>query len=130
MTRDRMLALLIVAGTIGCASGGTPGGPPANPQVITQQEIAEAGAGNAYEVIRRLRPNFLLSRGAVTLRNAQPSSLYPNVYVDGILYGDINSLRNIDAGQVGEVRMYQAGEAQLKFGLGNSTGVIAITTHK
>jgi TonB-dependent Receptor Plug Domain len=131
MTRVRMLALFIVAGTIGCASGGgTPSGPRANREVITQQEIAQAGPGNAYDVIRRLRPNFLVSRGATTFGNAQVSSQYPNVFVDGMMYGDINSLRNIDAAQVGEVRMYPAGEAQTKFGLGNSSGVIAIATRK
>ena len=130
MTSARMLVLLGVAGAIGCASGGTPGAVRANPSIITQQEIAQAGTGNAYDVIRRLRPNFLASRGEITLGNAQGSSPYPNVYLDGLMYGDINSLKNIDAGQVIEVRMYQAWEAQTKFGLGNNSGVIAISTHK
>lgn len=130
MTCARIVVLFIVAGTIGCASGGTPSRPRPNRQVITEQEVAQAGAGNAYEVIRRLRPNFLVSHGEVTLGNAQGSSQYPNVYLDGLKYGDINSLRNIDAMQVAEVRMYQAWEAQTKFGLGNNSGVIAITTRK
>ena len=130
MTGARMLALLVVAGVAGCASAGTQGTARGNSQVITQEELVQAGAGNAYEVIRRLRPNFLVSRGTGTLGNAQGSSPYPNVYLDGLVYGDINSLRNIDASQLVEVRMYQSWEAQTKFGLGNNNGVIAITSHK
>jgi hypothetical protein len=130
MTGARMLALLAVAGVAGCASAGTAGTTRQSSQVITQQELIQGGAGNAYDVIRRLRPSFLTSRGEVTLGNAQTSSPYPNVYLDGLMYGDINSLRNIDTTQLSEVRMYQAWEAQTKFGLGNSSGVIALTTRK
>jgi hypothetical protein len=133
MTRARMLALFIIVGAIGCASAGTPGPARANPAIITQEEIAHAGTGNAYDVIHRLRPNFLVSRGEVTLGNVQTTQTntpYPNVYLDGLAYGDINSLRNIDSSQLIEVRMYQAWEAQTKFGLGNNAGVIAISTHK
>lgn len=130
MTRARMLALFFVGGAIGCASGGTPSPARANQEVISQQEISEAGAGTAYDLIRRLRPNFLVSRGATTMGNAQGSSMYPNVFLDGMPYGDISSLRNIDATQMSEVRMYQSADAQTKFGLGNGNGVIAITTRK
>ena len=130
MKGGRMLTLFIVVGAIGCASAGTSGGQRTNSSVITQQELAGAGAGNAYDVIRRLRPNFLVSRGEVSLGNAQGASPYPNVYLDGLMYGDINTLKNVDAQQLVEVRMYQSWEAQTKFGLGNNSGVIAITTHK
>ena len=129
MTRNRVLALFVLAGAIGCASAGT-NSPRNNQNVITQQELAAAGSGNAYDVIRRLRPNFFASRGEITLGNAQTTSTLPNVYVDGLSYGDINSLKNIDSQQMAEVRMYAAWEAQTKFGLGNNAGVIAITTHK
>jgi len=37
-----MLALFIVAGVIGCASAGTTGATRANPNIITQQELAQA----------------------------------------------------------------------------------------
>jgi len=132
MTHARMLVLLAV-GALGCASAGTTGSTRANTNIITQEEIAQAGTGNAYDMIRRLRPNFISSRGETTLgnvQNAQTNATYPNVYLDGLAYGDINSLRNIDSSQIMEVRMYPAWEAQSKFGLGNNAGVIAITTHK
>ena len=130
MTRRHMLALFIAAGSIGCASAPASGVPQASRDVITEEQIAAGAPGNAFEVISRLRPNFLLSRGSTTLGNAQRTSLYPNVYVDGLPYGDINSLRNIDGAHIAEIRMYQAAEAQTRFGLGNSAGVIAITIRR
>lgn len=130
MTSPRLLALLIVAALLGCASAPASGPGRPSPQIITQQEIVDFGPGSAYDVIHRLRPNFLVSRGATTFGNAQKTSPYPNIYLDGIPYGDITTLKNLDAAQIGEIRMYSASDAQLKFGLGNSAGVIGITTRK
>lgn len=131
MVRVRLLPILIVAMSIGCGAASSSGtGGDRRSQVITQQEISASGmSGSAFEVITRLRPSFLVSRGQTTLSGDQ-SVAYPNVYLDGIAFGDINTLRNIDAAQIAEIRMYQSWEAQTKFGLGNSGGVIAITTRR
>lgn len=131
MIRVCLLALLIVAISLGCAPSLSSGaGADRRSQVITQQEISSAGmSGSAYEVISRLRPSFLVSRGQTTL-SGDESVAYPNVYLDGVAFGDINTLRNIDAAQIAEIRMYQSWEAQTKFGLGNSGGVIAIVTRR
>src|SRR5687767_15334404 len=131
MVRARLLALIAVAMSLGCAPSSSPG--PAvdrRSQLITQDEIQSSGmSGNAYELISRLRPSFLVSRGQTTLSGDQ-SVEYPNVYVDGVAFGDINTLRQIDSSQIAEIRMYQSSEAQTKFGLGNSAGVIAIVTRR
>ncbi len=132
MVRVRLLPVLIAATSIGCAAASGSGGTgDRRSQVITQDEIKGSGmSGTALEVISRLRPNFLVSRGQTTLTNGQEVSSYPNVYLDGITFGDISTLRNIDTAQIAEIRLYQAWEAQTKFGLGNSGGVIAITTRR
>lgn len=131
MVRAHLLPVLIVAMSIGCASTGSGPGEIRRSQILTQEEISSSGvSGNAFDVVTRLRPNFLASRGPTTLGNAQSTGLYPNIYLDGIPYGDINTLRNIDASVIAEIRLYQAGEAQTKFGMGNNNGVIAITTRR
>jgi hypothetical protein len=133
MVRAHILPVLLATLLLGCASANPSGvpGETRRSQVIMQEEIRASGmTGNAYEVISRLRPNFLVSRGPTSLGNAQNTSMYANVYVDGAEFGDINSLRNIDSGQIFEIRLYSSGEAQTKFGLGNSNGVIAITTKR
>ena len=131
MVRSFVVSTVLVAISLGCASTG--GAPPEvrRSQVLTQQEITSSGvSGNAFDVVTRLRPNFLASRGPTTLGNAQRTGMYPNVYLDGIPYGDINTLRNIDSSVIAEIRLYQAGEAQTKFGMGNNGGVLAITTRR
>ena len=132
MNRARLLPILIVAMSIGCAAASGSGATgERRSQVITHEDIKASGmSGTAFEVISRLRPNFLISRGKTTLTNGQEASSYPNVYLDGITFGDINTLRNIDTAQIAEIRLYQAWEAQTKFGLGNNGGVIAITTRR
>lgn len=128
MKRARMLALSVALGVMGCASAGNTLSATSS-NVISQEEIVRVSPGNAYEVIRRLRPKFLLAHGSTTLE-AQGLSAYPNVYLDGLTYGDINSLRNLDATQIGEIRMYPPAEAQTRFGSGNSNGVIGITSRR
>jgi hypothetical protein len=131
MLRSLVVSTALVAISLGCASTGSGPGEVRRSQVLTQEEIASSGvSGNAFDVVTRLRPNFLASRGPTTLGNAQTKGMYPNIYLDDIPYGDINTLRNIDASVIAEIRLYQAGEAQTKFGMGNSGGVIAITTRR
>jgi hypothetical protein len=129
----KKLALLIVAASLGCASASSTksSAAPTSAKIITLPEIVAAGLGEtAYDLIRRLRPNWLTTRGQTSVNNAQAASAYPNVYVDGVAYGDINTLRNLNAGQIGEIRFHQAYEAQTTFGMGNPAGVIAITTRR
>ncbi|HLE57455.1 MAG TPA: hypothetical protein VJB15_10250 [Rhodothermia bacterium] len=97
-------------------------------QVITEAEIIEANVASAYDVIRKLRANFLSYRGRTNFRGSSASE--PRVYVDEQPYGAVSSLRTIRAGQVAEIRLYRAWEATTRFGTGNMDGVIAVTTRK
>lgn len=132
MIASRTLMLLAMGAVLGCApSVSTTSGNAPNSRVLGYDEISKAGiGGTAYDVISRLRPAFLVSRGQTTVSNGTATSSYPNVYVDGVVYGDITTLRNIDSSHIYEVHMYQAWEAQTKFGMGNNGGVIAITTRR
>lgn len=131
MTAARTFMLFATGALIGCASASGSGGNAPDSGTLRFEEISRAGGGgSAYELISRLRPGFLVSRGQTSINNGTAESSYPSVYLDGVRYGDITSLRNIDASNVGEVRFFQAWEAQTKFGVGNTGGVIAITTRR
>ena len=134
MTASHKLLLLVTGIVIGCtpstAANSAAGGAPKDSRTLTYEEITRSQiGGNAYEVISRLRPSFLTGRGEVTVMGSTDSK-YPAVYLDGVLYGDIKSLSNLDASQIAEVRLYPAWEAQTKFGTGNNSGVIAITSRR
>ena len=126
------LYLIAVAAIFGCApAGGTSGTftAPRRSNMLTDEEIVAARADitNVYDALARLRPNWLAPHGAMS-SNPQASE-FAHVFVDGQLYGDIESLRNLQAYHVAEVRYYNVTEAGAKFGIqaGNG-GAIEITT--
>ena len=96
-------------------------------QIITEEEIDASRAATAYEAIQKLRANFLSYRGETSL-NRNQSQPFPTVYVDGMEFGQIASLRTIPASQVSTIRLYRSWEATTKFGTGKMGGVIAVTT--
>jgi hypothetical protein len=119
---------LLVFG-LACALPPVSGRAGMNSSLIASDEINALGAANAHEVIQKLRPNFLSYRGETSLRKAR-SSAYPTVYVDGISFGTIETLRTIPAMQIASIRLYRSWEAATKFGMGNMGGVLEITTRR
>jgi len=81
-------------------------------------------SSSLYDLIEKVRPNFLRSRGANSF--GTQSSEYASVYVDEHPYGDIGSLRSLVTGQIGMVRYYDPIAAQQKFGLTSGNGVISV----
>ena len=100
-----------------------------NSQVITEDEIIASRASTAFDVIHKLRANFLTNRGETSF-NRNQSAPYPNVYVDNQEFGPISTLSTIPAAQISMIRLYRAWEATSKFGTHNLGGVIAITTRQ
>jgi hypothetical protein len=121
--------LLVLTLGLACAPATTRARGGADPQLITEEEVEASRAPTAYEVIQKLRANFLSYRGETSFNrnNSQP---YPTVYLDGQQYGPLSTLRNIPASQVSTIRLYRSWEATTKFGTGNMGGVIAITTRQ
>ena len=129
--RLKYLNLIAVAAALACAPAAvTSGGlAPRRSTYLTAAELRDANLeiGSAFEAISRLRPNWL---SHVTESNNPPRREFARVFVNGRLYGELESLHNFDAGQIAEVRFYSAAEAG-RFGLeGGLSGVIEITTKK
>ena len=129
--RPIFLAVAAVAITVGgCGGGASPSGGLGfrNRSVLTSEEIRvgrDAGS-NAYDLIQKLRPEFLRSRGRVSL--SSPAQATAVVYVDDLRYGSLQSLRNINAEQIYSVVFIGASEATTRFGTDHVGGAILITT--
>lgn len=130
------LYLIAVAAILGCASAsgtsGTSGAAavPRKGNLLTSSEIvaAKADVGTVSDALSRLRPVWLASRGVTSF--SAPGTDFPMVFVDGQQYGDLNSLRNLHAYQVSEIRYYTPAEAGGIFGLqGGTAGVIDVRMH-
>lgn len=120
------IAVLFASAVLACApspafQGGMPTG-----NVITREDIEKVNVLNAYDAISRLRPQFLNSHGPTTLSGTDNG--YPNVYLNHQLYGDLQSLRNINIQGISEIHYYNGAEASTRFGLGNVSGAIEVIT--
>lgn len=129
MIRARELTAAVCAFSLACATSPLATGRTADSQLITEEEVEASKAATAYEVIERVRANFLSYRGETSFDKSQ-SRPYPVVYVDGQEYGPLASLRTIPASQVSTIQLYRSWEATTKFGSGNMGGVIAVTTRR
>ena len=134
-----LMAALVVAVSSGCSSSGTsnkatgaPHAPSRQQDVITAAEIAERAseASNALQIVQKLRPQMLATRGRFSPADSTEAGGRPRVVVDGVAYGPIENLANLNAISVGEIRYLNATDATTRFGTGYVGGVILVTTKK
>jgi outer membrane cobalamin receptor len=130
--RREILLVSVLVGLAACASKpsseATPGQPaPAqrgSTNVITQAEIERTAATTVLEVIERLRPNYLQTRGAISMTQKDVGVV---VYADGTLLGDVSALSRISAADVKRIEYLSASEATQRYGTGHVHGAILIT---
>ncbi len=96
-----------------------------------------------FEVIRSLRPDWLRTRGTGSMRetargsasgtdpdnveiNVRPGIPTIKVYLDDSLLGDMQSLRTVNPGTVGEARFLTPAQATQRYGAGHVHGAILL----
>jgi hypothetical protein len=126
---SRWAIALALAIALGCSHPRLGPGEVYNSQVITEDEIIASRASTAYDVIHKLRANFLTNRGETSF-NSKQSRPYPTVYIDDQEFGPISALASIPAAQISMIRLYRVSEANAKYGTHNLGGVIAIFTRQ
>jgi hypothetical protein len=109
-----------------CASTGvaptTASRPPAgdrylNAELLTRSDFASLVGTDLLEAIRMIRPAFLRSRGSEV-----------SVALDGVLVGDVSTLRTIPSNAVMTVRLLHGPEATMRFGIRHAGSVLLVTT--
>lgn len=126
--RARMgFAVVVVAWLVaGCSSATTQSRQSQGVRnVLTREQLAATNAENLYEAIVKLRPEWLTSRGPVSVSDASPTMA--SVYMNGSMLGKADYLKEMRALDVSEVRYWDAGQASARFGMGHPRGVIEIT---
>ncbi|MGD2153472.1 MAG: hypothetical protein PVG79_09400 [Gemmatimonadales bacterium] len=125
--RFALILAALVAALSGCsATSGGGGGERPSRDVITAEEIAEAGALNAYEAVERLRRRWLAPHGASLLE--EPSQQFPVVFVDNLEYGELDSLRSIRVTGIREIRFIDGRDAVSRYGMEYGAGIIMVVT--
>jgi hypothetical protein len=130
-------ALALVVFAAACATTGEPRAG-SDSAIITQEEIAQAHAGNAYDLVQSLRPRWLTVRGQSRLgTDARPdigadvrvmAEEEIPVYLDGTRLGGVETLRSVSIRDVASVRRLSASLATQRFGTGHPNGAIVLNT--
>jgi hypothetical protein len=110
----------------GCATAG--GRAPGSGDVIGAEEMGTLRVATAFEIVERLRPAFLRSRGQTSLMT--DAAQFAVVYVDGIRQGGPEALHRVAAQDVGEIRYLRARDATTRYGTGHPAGAIEVTTRR
>jgi hypothetical protein len=120
-------------------------------ELITREQIVDNKANNVYELIEQLHSNWLIEKlpkpvsrsvAAKDTANAYYVSDINDgsgksapgmtggiqVYIDGTRAGALSELKSIHLSEVYSVRRMNGTEAQGRFGIGHSSGVIYVLT--
>jgi hypothetical protein len=134
-----LMAAVVVAVSSGCSSSGSGNkatgaahAPSRQQDLITEAEIAEraAEASNALQIVQKLRPQMLASRGRFSPADSSEAGSRAKVVVDGVALGAIENLASVNAITVREIRYIGATDATTRYGTGYVGGVILVTTKK
>lgn len=107
---------------------------PSGTDIITREQITATNLATAYEVVQRLEPRWLRSRGAVSLREVAEEEVDtfgvvgPVIYVNSARRGDIEELRSIMVESIQEILYFNGRNASFRFGSGHGSGVIQVIT--
>lgn len=121
----------LVLGLTACASTGTAHRSTREPDRITSAEISSSSATNAYELVSRLRPNWLKRTGTGSISGGVRSQVIL-VYLDGNRLGDVGALRTLSVTGIRSVQWLDAVRAATVLqGIGSDAiaGAIVLRTN-
>jgi hypothetical protein len=127
--RAMLSSLLLILVVSACASGGTGSSGGGNPNQISAEQLRELDPEglSAYEVVRRLRPNWLRTRATATFGGGASAPL-PRVVLDGAPGGDVSDLERIRAVEVAGMDFLSASDATTRFGTNYPAGAVLVRT--
>jgi LmbE family N-acetylglucosaminyl deacetylase len=121
----------ILAVVIACASAGSSGASGSSPDRLTAAEIRASNATNAYELISRLRPQWLRAPGGGSISGGVVQNQTILVYLDGHRVGDLTALSTISVNGVTSMQFLDATRAPTVLNdipRGSIAGAIVIKT--
>lgn len=128
--RTLPVTILVASGVLlGCATGSGTRAPDSrrDPNLISAEEFQDQATGTAYDVVERLRPNWLRSRASTLTGGVRGTVILPRVFVDDQDYGSRDSLRDFHLDSVEEIRFISGRDATTLYGTGYAGGIIFLS---
>ncbi len=122
MSDLRRLAIAGCLVAVACGPAPRTAEPTPSRRVLLEDEIRGAQVATAYQIVARLRPEWLRRRGRASVRD--PGAVV--VYLNGMRQGGVSVLDAIVAETVLEMEYLNGQEATTRFGTGHGGGVILV----
>lgn len=139
LTSKSFRVLLLLAATGACAGRAPSSGAAGetressvrrDPNVISMDELSDPAlrGQSVLEVVRTLRPNFLVNRGVQSRSNPESGRVHASI--NGVSVVSLDELRPMHVAGVVEIRFLSAAAAMQRFGGAAQQGpVILVRTH-
>jgi hypothetical protein len=127
------LTVVTMLSSTACASSGASAAPRSSPDLITTAEINATSAASAYDIVVRLRPNWLRQGTVGSIGGGRLSPQLVVVYLDGNRLGGLESLRTLSATGIRSMQYLDATRAALVLkdpGSDALAGAIVISTRQ
>jgi hypothetical protein len=129
--RSLKLSLLFLPLVVACASsGGAGAGTSSSPNLLTAEDLAGVVDLTTLDAIRRLRPNWLRSRAAMSPESFQRGGDTPAVRLDGVISSGLDQLQDLPVRDVQEISFLSAADATTLYGTGYVNGIIQVRTRE
>jgi outer membrane cobalamin receptor len=126
-----MFVIATIVAASACASNSVKsseeGSARASREVISRAQIETMNATDAYDVVQRIRPEFLRQRGASSIQGGSQLAV---VYVDGVRRGGPEALRQLRATEVEEIRFVSGTDATTRYGTDHGGGAIEVRSRR
>ena len=122
--RRAILVLSVVVLGWGCAHRVADTAKSTDRSVLTREEITRGQYRDLYDAVSGLRRNWLQTRGADSFNN--PSTV--RVYLDNVMLGGTESLRNIVPASIVFLKFYDGIAATTRWGTDHGAGVIFVSS--
>lgn len=122
--RRWLVAFSVLTLGSGCARPSTDGSISTDRTIVTREELSRTHYANLYDAVAGLRRNWLQGRGVDSFNN--PSQV--RVYLDNVLLGGTESLRNLPLNSVTYLKWFDGVAATMRWGTDHGAGVIFLSS--
>lgn len=128
MRRSTPFVLLFIVALAGCATSSSRSeSPRRSGSVLGTDELRNVQQLSAYDAVRRLRPQWLRTRGPTRV-DPDLQELPIRIYVNNAPGTTLDELRQIRASDIDQMRFLSAREATTRYGIDHVNGAILVTT--
>jgi outer membrane cobalamin receptor len=122
-----VLAALVVGLTASCATATQQGSATRSDRnVLTAEDFQGQSGRSLYDILARMRPNWIRPQGANLVSGTSPVV----VYVNNVRFGGVDVLTDIPLDEVARVRFVDGTDAATRYGLNTDGGVLEVTTKR